>query len=71
MTVPIHVGDVRAILPTLTAGSVRCCVTSPPYFGLRSYFPDAVRLSPGLSPEQRAEIIAELDILGVSPILRT
>jgi DNA modification methylase len=25
------------MLPTLPAGSVRCCVTSPPYFGLRDY----------------------------------
>ena len=32
-----HVGDVRSILPTLPAGSVRCCVTSPPYWGLRDY----------------------------------
>jgi DNA modification methylase len=30
-------GDCRDILPTLEAGSVQCCVTSPPYFGLRSY----------------------------------
>ena len=33
----IHVGDCRTILETLDAGSVRCCVTSPPYFGLRDY----------------------------------
>jgi site-specific DNA-methyltransferase (cytosine-N4-specific) len=30
-------GDCRAILPTLDAGSVRCVVTSPPYWGLRDY----------------------------------
>jgi len=33
----VHVGDVLATLPTLAAGSVRCCVTSPPYWGLRDY----------------------------------
>ncbi len=33
----IHVGDVSDVLPTLEAGSVRCCVTSPPYWGLRDY----------------------------------
>src|ERR1035438_5012036 len=33
----ILLGDCRAILPTLDAGSVRCCVTSPPYWGLRDY----------------------------------
>lgn len=30
-------GDCRSILPTLPAGSVQCCVTSPPYWGLRDY----------------------------------
>jgi DNA modification methylase len=30
-------GDCMQILPTLPAQSVQCCVTSPPYFGLRDY----------------------------------
>lgn len=30
-------GDCREILPTLPAGSVQCCVTSPPYWLLRDY----------------------------------
>jgi hypothetical protein len=33
----IHCGDCRDILPTLEAGSVQCCVSSPPYWGLRDY----------------------------------
>jgi DNA modification methylase len=33
----ILIGDCRAILPTLPEKSVHCCVTSPPYFGLRDY----------------------------------
>ena len=33
----IRVGDVFDVLPTLESGSVRCCVTSPPYWGLRDY----------------------------------
>jgi hypothetical protein len=33
----IHVGDCRDILRTLPAESVQCCVTSPPYYGLRDY----------------------------------
>ena len=33
----IIVGDCRDILRTLPAGSVQCCVTSPPYWGLRDY----------------------------------
>lgn len=31
------VGDNRVVLPTLEAGSVQMCVTSPPYWGLRDY----------------------------------
>ena len=30
-------GDCREVLGTLPAESVQCCVTSPPYFGLRDY----------------------------------
>ena len=30
-------GDVRAVLPALPDASVDCCVTSPPYWGLRDY----------------------------------
>ena len=37
MTVKILVGDCRARLAQLEAGSVQTCVTSPPYFGLRDY----------------------------------
>ena len=34
------VGDCRFVLPTLEDKSVQCCVTSPPYFGLRDYGAD-------------------------------
>src|ERR1051325_4572455 len=30
-------GDVFVSLPTLPSGSIQCCVTSPPYWGLRDY----------------------------------
>lgn len=33
----ILVGDVRDKLKELRAGSVHCCITSPPYWGLRDY----------------------------------
>jgi len=36
-TVTLIKGDARTALRDLAAGSVRCCVTSPPYFGLRDY----------------------------------
>lgn len=35
--VTIFCGDCREILKTLSNQSVHCCVTSPPYFGLRDY----------------------------------
>ena len=37
MSVRILVGDVRETLAQLPDASVQCCVTSPPYFGLRDY----------------------------------
>lgn len=33
----ILIGDATQQLKTLPDGSVQCCVTSPPYFGLRDY----------------------------------
>jgi DNA modification methylase len=33
----LYVGDVRAVLRELPDASVDCCVTSPPYWGLRDY----------------------------------
>jgi len=33
----IKIGDCRQILKTIPSNSVHCCVTSPPYYGLRSY----------------------------------
>ncbi len=33
----IRLGDALTVLREMPAGSVRCCVTSPPYWGLRDY----------------------------------
>lgn len=35
--VDLRNGDSLLVLPTCEAGSVACCVTSPPYFGVRDY----------------------------------
>jgi DNA modification methylase len=35
-----HHGDCVTLLPTLVPGSVQSVITSPPYWGLRSYLPD-------------------------------
>lgn len=37
MTIRILLGDCRKVLSTLPEQSVQCCVTSPPYYGLRDY----------------------------------
>lgn len=37
MSITILIGDVREQLRTLAADSIHCCVTSPPYWGLRDY----------------------------------
>lgn len=39
MSIQVLHGDCRDTLKQIPAGSVQCCVTSPPYWGLRSYLP--------------------------------
>jgi DNA modification methylase len=50
----IRCGDCRAVLPTLEAESVQCCVTSPPYWGLRDYRIDS-QLGLEATPEEYIE----------------
>lgn len=51
MAYTIHTGNVLDILPTLPANSVQCCVTSPPYWGLRDYGVDG-QLGSEATPEE-------------------
>lgn len=37
MTIRLLTGDATTVLRTLPDRSVQCCITSPPYYGLRSY----------------------------------
>jgi len=37
MSVDIRIGDCIEVMKTMEAESVNCCVTSPPYWGLRDY----------------------------------
>ncbi len=54
VTVSIITGDSRSALRDIQPGSVQCCVTSPPYFGLRDYGMEAqIGLEP--SPEAFVE----------------
>lgn len=50
----ILTGDSLTILPTLEAESVQCCVTSPPYWGLRDYEHPA-QIGAEASPETYVE----------------
>ncbi len=65
----VFFGDCRDTMRDLIAQDVKVqmCVTSPPYFGLRSYMPDGVRLKHGLPDAVREAVIAELASLGVYP----
>jgi len=56
----VLIGDCRDTLKTLPEQSVNTCVTSPPYFGLRSYDEDAVKVDPRLDPATRLWLEAEL-----------
>ncbi len=50
--VTLYHGTALDVLAALPDGSADCCVTSPPYFGLRSYLPDD-------HPDKAGEIGAE------------
>ena len=57
----IYQGDCLDILPTLEAKSIQCCVTSPPYYGLRQYlFDKAVILRYDLTQEEKKYVESEL-----------
>lgn len=56
MTVTKLQGDCRLILPTLPEKSIHCCMTSPPYYGLRDYGVDG-QIGLEETPE---EFVAEL-----------
>jgi len=57
-------GDCRDVLKTLPDCSVHCCVTSPPYFGLRSYLPNTVRMKKD-APKWVADKLKELSVLPI------
>jgi DNA modification methylase len=50
----IYTGNCLDILPTLDAESVQCCVTSPPYWGLRDYGVDG-QIGLEKTPEEYVE----------------
>jgi len=57
-------GDCLKRMAELEAESVNCVVTSPPYYGLRSYLPDMVKLKED-APEW---VLEELERLNIHPV---
>ncbi|MDR1556792.1 MAG: site-specific DNA-methyltransferase [Tannerellaceae bacterium] len=65
----IYTGDAKEVLATLPDSSVDCCVTSPPYFGLRDYHVDG---QIGLESTTRAYVERLLDVFNqVYRVLKT
>lgn len=63
MSVRIITGDCREVLAGLPEASVHCCVTSPPYFGLRDYGHDGqigLEQSPAEYVEQLVQVFREV-----------
>lgn len=60
-------GDALEQLETLPSDSVHCCVTSPPYYGLRSYLPSD---SPDKHLEQGLEESPEEYVSGMVAVFR-
>ena len=57
--VNILTGDSLVVLPTLKAESARCCVTSPPYWGLRDYDHPA-QIGAEASPQEYVDHLVEV-----------
>ena len=57
--VEILVGDNRDILPKIASQSIQCCVTSPPYWGLRDYQHTA-QIGAEQSPEDYVKNLVEV-----------
>ena len=59
MTWRIITGDCGEVLATMPERSVHCCITSPPYWGLRDYGHDG-QLGLERTPEEYVERMVEV-----------
>lgn len=69
MSVEILTGDCRDILAAMPAETFQCCVTSPPYFGLRDYGHEG-QIGLEKSPEEYISQISDV-FQGVRRVLRS
>ena len=56
----ILVGDARETLKEVASQSVHCCVTSPPYWGLRAYVDDPREIGREKTPELHIQNLLEV-----------
>jgi len=63
-------GDSYTELKKLPDESVDCCISSPPYWALRTYLPNEVKLKNTLSAEEKETVLKELTVLGIKGIIR-
>jgi DNA modification methylase len=66
----LYQGDCLESLKQLPDESVQSCVTSPPYWGLRSYLPDKVQLRTNLTSVELETLKRELTVLGLNDTIR-
>jgi DNA modification methylase len=66
-TISLYNGDCLEALRSMPDRSVNCCVTSPPYFGLRTYLPDHVKIRSDISGDELIALMRKLESLGISP----
>lgn len=55
-------------LKLLEPDSINCVVTSPPYFGLRQYFGNYLKLKDNLTEKEKIFVLSELKKRNIHPI---
>ena len=60
--IELILGDCLVEIKKIPEKSVDCCITSPPYWGLRSYLPDKVQLRKNLTQEELGLLKKELTL---------
>ena len=58
----LYLGDALTALQSLPDASINCCVTSPHYFGLRSYLPDGGSGTTGLAAAELGRRYIGIDL---------
>jgi len=66
----IYCGDCKVVMKEIDNESINCCITSPPYWALRCYLPDTVKLKDTITGEEKESVLKELTLLGISSIIR-